>query len=468
MVDVPPPNRNSKLIPGTSATAANVIWTITTEGCELANPDLDGDQCAFARGNTFKRNASLTWSTSRLENGGLYEVGLYEESKLGLSANAYYGFDNVSFGLPGSVLPKLENQIIAGIATNDFFLGTLALSPISQNFTSYTTGAIPSLLGTLRNQSLVPSTTWAYTSGAVYKSPRVFGSVTFGGYDANRIDMSGNKSVSVPFFTDPSRDLLLGLQSITHDTLGSSPLLTDGIYVFIDSLVAQMWLPLSVCQAFETAFGLEWDNVTELYTVSEQAHSSLLSQNPSFAFTVGASKDQGSRNTVINIPYAAFDLNVSTPYYNESRRYFPLKRAQNDTQYTLGRSFLQESYVIADYERGNFTTGQALFPATPDIVPILPPGLMVKRSSRIGAGATVGIVVGVCLLIAVILMFVIWRRKQRRRSYSPAPTDEKPPLPHEDETVYQKAEAGNNEIIELRGDAQYGWTTELPAKHVHR
>lgn len=112
------------------------------------------------------------------------------------------------------------------------------------------------MLGTLRNanNSLVPSTTWAYTSGAVYKSPPVLGSVTFGGYDANRINLSDSNSVSVPFWTDPSRDLLLGLQSITYDTLGSTPLLVTGVYVFLDSLVAQMWLPLDVCQAFEEAF----------------------------------------------------------------------------------------------------------------------------------------------------------------------------------------------------------------------
>ncbi|CAK1366282.1 unnamed protein product [Cercospora beticola] len=459
-----------RLLPGTSATAANTIWAVITEGCEQANPDLDPGECSFARGGTFERNASLTWSTSRLENNGLYEIVLYEEEKLGLSANAYYGFDTVSFGLPDSGLPKLENQTVAGIATNDFFLGTLPLSPISQNFTSYTTGAIPSVLGTLRdpNNTMVPSTTWAYTAGAVYKSPPVFGSVTFGGYDANRIDWSSSGSVSAPFWTDPSRDLLIGLQSIMHDTLGSTPLLADGIYVFLNSLVAHMWLPIGICQAFETAFELEWDNVTEFYTVSEDTHARLVAQNPSFAFTIGASKDQGTSNTVINIPYAAFDLNVSTPYYNQSQRYFPLKRAQNDTQYILGRAFLQEAYIIADYDRRNFTVGQALFPSTQDIVPILPPGLSFDGSSP---GLSTGAIVGFAIAVAAVLLLALgifwWRRKKWTRpgaqAYSPAPTDEKPSIRSwHDHKPELKPEMEATGIGELRGDDHHYGAPELP------
>src|ERR1019366_4883174 len=41
-----------------------------------------------------------------------------------------------------------------------------------------------------------------------------------------------------------------------------------------------------------------------------------------------------------------------------SSRYFPLKRAANDSQTTLGRAFLQEAYLIVDYERSNFSLYQ--------------------------------------------------------------------------------------------------------------
>ena len=40
--------------------------------------------------------------------------------------------------------------------------------------------------------------------------------------------------------------------------------------------------------------------------------------------------------------------------------YFPLRRANGESQYILGRTFLEEAYVIADYERMNFTVLQAV------------------------------------------------------------------------------------------------------------
>lgn len=99
------------------------------------------------------------------------------------------------------------------------------------------------MLGRLRNESIVPSSTWAYTAGASYKDPPALGSLTFGGYDAKRLNDSAGlevSGISVPLGKDISRDLVVGLQSITHDTLGSSPLMANGIYAFIDSMVTHM------------------------------------------------------------------------------------------------------------------------------------------------------------------------------------------------------------------------------------
>lgn len=145
---------------------------------------------------------------------------------LGLSGNAYYGFDTVRLGgafHPG--LPVVQDQLIAGIADNDFWLGSLGLSPTAFNFTNLN-DPVSSLLGSLREADLVPSTSWAYTAGMPYLEPPAYGSLTFGGYDKTR--RSDDNSVSIPFGTDTSRDLLVGLQSITYDTLGSSPLLSSG------------------------------------------------------------------------------------------------------------------------------------------------------------------------------------------------------------------------------------------------
>jgi hypothetical protein len=83
-------------------------------------------------------------------------------------------------------------------------------------------------------------------------------------------------------------------------------------------------------------------------------HDRLLTLNPSVSFSLG--NDNNPANWVtITLPYAAFDLQVSHPFYTVRTNYFPIRRAKNSTQYTLGRTFLQEAYVIADYERANFS-----------------------------------------------------------------------------------------------------------------
>jgi len=124
---------------------------VLPEGCGDANPGLAN--CSDSRGQTFARNASSSWSTQRLSNGGLFQLNTFEESYLGLTGNGYYGFDTVSLG---SGIPTLQNQLIAGIGTNSYWLGSLGLSPLGFNITTLN-DPIPSLLSNLRNESLVPS-----------------------------------------------------------------------------------------------------------------------------------------------------------------------------------------------------------------------------------------------------------------------------------------------------------------------
>lgn len=165
-------------------------------------------------------------------------------------------------------------------------------------------------------------------------------SLTLGGYDASHF-APGNLTFSLA--GDNSRDLVVGVQSITVD--GSlHELLPNPILVFIDSTIPHIWLPLNACEVFEAVFGISWDPASDLYLVNETTHQALLAQNASLTFRIGT--DAFSSNVVnITLPYASFDLEVldTYPHVTNSTRYFPLRRAANDTQYTLGRTFLQET-----------------------------------------------------------------------------------------------------------------------------
>jgi hypothetical protein len=349
----------------------------------------------------------------------LFELTTYYESFLNLTGNAYYGFDTLTLGVPGANLPSLDNQIIAGIATNDYWLGYLGLSPIPFNFSSQNDATSmrdpqPSFLSNLKNQSLIPSLSWGYTAGASYRDDPAFGSLVLGGYDESRFTPN---NVTFAFAADFSRDLTVNLRSISYDTLGSSPLLTESIPVFINSLVSHLWLPTEVCQRFEDVFNLTWSDAEQLYLLDDEAHKRLSSLNPTFTLTLGHEEADGD-TVEIALPYGAFDLSGAAPFTDPPSRCFPLKRAERAEQYTLGRVFLQGAYIVTDYERQSFSVSQALFPdasktSNTTLVGIAPPGF--KESSGLSVGVLVGIVVGSVLgvsLVAVALFY--WQRRRKR------------------------------------------------------
>ena len=176
-----------------------------------------------------------------------------------------------------------------------------------------------------------------------------------------------------------------------------------------------MWLPIDVCQAFEKAFNLTWNASAELYLLSENQHTALLAQNPTFTFSIGSSADVG-QTADITFPYAAFDLRAVPPFVETETWYFPLKRAQNSSQYTLGRVFLQEAYVIADYDRRNFSVSQALVPnrdTVSNIVAIeaLKTTFQSEGSSHLSTGTIAGIAVGGVIALILVLGVVFWLRR---------------------------------------------------------
>lgn len=103
-----------------------------------------------------------------------------------------------------------------------------------------------------------------------------------------------------------------------------------------------------------------------------------------------------------------FDLEASYPIYPNATSYFPIRRAANDSQYTLGRAFLQEAYVVADYERSNFSIHQVVFDSqAQNIVAIHAPNSTLidtspKKDQFLSAGAIAGIVIGVVAAVALL------------------------------------------------------------------
>lgn len=302
---------------------------------------------------------------------------------------------------------------------------------------------------------------------------KVPGSLILGGYDQSR---RSNDSIILPSVANVD----VGLQSITV-TSGNGTItpLKDGIVALIDPTVSELWLPPSVCDEIASVFGLTYHNASDRYVLTTTAHSALERMDPILHFKLGTSTSGGSTIS-IEIPYKAFDLEASYPIFSNPTKYFPLRRAANASQYALGRAFLQQTYLIVDWEHDTFNISQALFSAPmpePNIITI-PPKLSPKQnadnpSSEIPPmGAIIGIALGCFfVLLGAVLGYWLWRRKRTRQKttvYSSAlqETREVETTDEKDTSELALGEVRRREgIVELQGDQHH--VPEMHAPHGH-
>ncbi|KAK5018810.1 hypothetical protein LTR16_000894 [Cryomyces antarcticus] len=334
-----------------------------------------------------------------------------------------FGFDTIGLQIENSGGVFLPHQVVAGTPAKDFWLGYFGLDPKPANFSDFDGSPIPSYIQTLKDRSLIPSLSFGYTAGAAYRFHGIFGSLVLGGFDRSRYQPNNS---TFAFDPNDSQRFTVGIQSVLgQNTLlnGTVALLKNGIFSSIDSTFPYIWLPTDDCERFAEAFGLTYDSSTDLYVVNDSIHTRLQQLQPTVTFNIGVDAVDNSSHTGIVLPYSAFDLQASYPLYSSNTRYFPIRRAANSSQYTIGRAFLQEAYIVADYERSTFAVGQAVFRnpmPVQDIVtipsvearPVVTPQ---DRGHRPSTGALVGIVISV---VATILILVasgafLWRRRHQ-------------------------------------------------------
>lgn len=315
------------------STAGSQTWVVLPEGCT----SLDPPDCTTSRGGEFYANRSSTWRKNNATSSAIFSLGL--ESNLGyIGNNGQFGYDTVRLGWQGSGGPSLDQQILAGIVTKQFFLGIFGLNPRPTNFSNFSDPS-PSYMSNLKDKSLIPSLSWSYSAGNQYRLNKVLGSLTLGGYDSSRF-VSNN--VTFVFNEIDSRDLTVVIKGVSVTAGGiSTPLSTSSIAAYVDSTTPFIYLPTTVCKKFEAAFELTWNNEVQAYLVNDTLNDKLKAQDATVVFELGNWETDKTVN--ISLPYAAFDLIAEYPLMPNRTRYFPLVRATNDTQYTLGRAFLQEA-----------------------------------------------------------------------------------------------------------------------------
>lgn len=319
------------------STASSQTWVIIDpQGCTQSDPA----NCSTSRGGLFQNSSSTSWTQNQDVAGGLAPLLL--EADLHDTGTGLYGYDTVSLGGQGANGPTLDQQVVAAVATKGFYLGLFGLNPQPVTLPN-TTAPLPDFVSKLNQSGSIPSLSWSYTAGNQYRPGPVYGSLVLGGYDLSRFE---SNELSFAFNDTNARNLQVNIGAMyltTNDFSTELSTRNESTPAFIDSTTPYIWLPLNICQQFEEAFGLTWNEGVQAYLVNDTLHSALQGQDTSVVFNIGNSSTIPGQGLNISLPYAAFDLVAEPPLLKNSSRYFPLMRATHASQYTLGRTFLQEA-----------------------------------------------------------------------------------------------------------------------------
>jgi hypothetical protein len=430
------------------------------------------NNCAKRRGALDPGSLGLDTASPPYSRTGLYSLPL--ESTYGWSqsllspkwndsTNATWGTTNVGLGAASKLSITIEKQYVATCPSRDFFLGSLGLaagyiSPTGASRRTY-------LSGLAAVTTTIPSSSYGFTAGAFYRNGGngATGSMVFGGYDQARLIMKN--SVSVPMPSNQNNTLLVGVNSIVYTPQQSveptSASFTDptkdGFLAAIDSTLPYLVLPNNICDQFVEKFSLGFDATTGLYTINSTAHERNKQQNATVTFVVSAQTKNSASTSTIVFPYDAFHLQATDPIYTNTTDYFPIRKSDNG-RYILGRTFLQEAYIIVDYERGNFTVAPAAFSSPlprENLVAIYntsyvpPPRAPNSGGDGLAAGAIAGIVIGIVAAFLILGGAAFLYFKKRRKSKA-APNDQEG-KPTGIDTIGASGEIKHRRVSELTG-----------------
>lgn len=283
-----------------------------------------------------------------------------------------------------------------------------------------------------------------------------------GGYDSSRFTGDG---VSINMPNASNNTLIVGVQSMLYgldpdvatyvDSFTLNKQRKEGFMAEIDSTIPYLILPNDVCDMFADRYQLTYDEGTNYYLVDASAHARNIQQNATTSFKIGVTIKDSADFATINLPYAAFDMQLSFPKVNQSTQYFPIRRSGTGKA-VLGRTFLQEAYLIVDYEHMNFTVAPAVLEGMPTskIVSMFPIGYVPTITSEQGKarglapGAIAGLVVGIVLaLLIAVIGTCLFRRK--RRSINKEESDHE--QTSEVDTTYAGNEVKYRRVSELTG-----------------
>ncbi|KAH6896771.1 hypothetical protein B0T10DRAFT_556640 [Thelonectria olida] len=362
---------------GSSGTTLNLFAGATWESWVVTDDYCSSGTCYSSDAGTYDQNGNDGSSGGISMQAGIssFMLGLKIEGE-----DATRWMDTLTFSnnnVPNVSLALLDDGktkiSYPGGQSKPFFAGCLSVGAVGSTNQSFNRDPLPTV-----NASIVPGYMWEHNwtpsnsfgmhIGSV--SPQLAGSLWFGGYDQNRvvgdiltsdgdfrqqgitlwdisIDVIGDNS---PFeFDGDSKD---GLLAKGNSTIGSS------LKVLVDGCSPYLTLPKSTCEAISSYLPIYYNENLGLYlwnTTSDKYHQIVSSASAlSFSFIADSNTDP----ITIRVPFMHLNLTLETPLSDNPKPYFPCHVNGGD-RYTLGRAFLQDAFIGANWKVGKWWMAQA-------------------------------------------------------------------------------------------------------------
>ncbi|KAI1467734.1 acid protease [Daldinia caldariorum] len=232
------------------------------------------------------------------------------------------------------------------------------------------------------NASLVPGYLWSHNTIASNSfgmhigsaNPRMSGSFYFGGYDQNRI-----VGDVLTYSDDYTKEITLkdiGIKVIDgsspweFESMGgllaadNSSITSGGIQVSVDGCSPYISLPKSTCDAIAKNLPVTYNKDLGLYfwNTDEPKYTQIVNSASVLEFVF--SGNSNTKNVSISVPFRHLNLTLTAPLIDKPVQYFPCYTGPSHT-YTLGRAFLQDAFVGANWGTKQWWLAQAPGPNIP-------------------------------------------------------------------------------------------------------
>ncbi|KAI0882932.1 acid protease [Annulohypoxylon maeteangense] len=352
-------------------------FLLTTDYCNQNRTLCYANQAGLY--NDAQSQVDATGSTGHIQfqSGSDYMAGV---DIRGQPTNSW--IDNMKFG--GSTIANVSlallNQSYMAYPNGQWYpltvgcLGIGAPDTVNQSFSNSYGPAI--------NASLIPGYLWAHNKTASNSfgmhigsaNPKMPGSFYFGGYDQNRI-----VGDVLSYQDDYTKDITLkditikvvdGSSPWQFESLGgllssgNSSITSGGLQVSVDGCSPYLSLPKSTCDAIAKNLPVTYNEGLGLYywNTNEPKYTQIVNSASVLEFVFIA--DSNTKNVSISVPFRHLNLTLTAPLVDQPTQYFPCYTGHSKG-YTLGRAFLQDAFVGANWGTKSWWLAQAPGPNIP-------------------------------------------------------------------------------------------------------